>query len=205
MVVLLKSRWGWSLVCASVVWGMMAWSLPAARVVSAVQQQPNREALDLYSFDYRTSPIKMKTVRNLNKPDWLEKLEIHVENTSTKPIYFIGMHITFPELVLPAQAAATPDPRIPVSERKYGFSFGYGDKRLLYFDERATADDKPVFPDTVEKILLPRKEIEGLKNALKYFNMADSQLTKIEISFTAISFGDGTGLLLHRKPTAPSD
>jgi hypothetical protein len=44
------------------------------------------------------STIAITQIRNLNGKNWLQELEIEVQNNSLKPIYYINLVLSFPDI-----------------------------------------------------------------------------------------------------------
>src|SRR5919205_3837616 len=44
------------------------------------------------------TPVAISAVRNLQSEDWLRNLEIEIQNTSNKPIYYLEIETYFPDL-----------------------------------------------------------------------------------------------------------
>jgi hypothetical protein len=78
------------------------------------------------------NPIGITAVRNITSENWLQDLEIEIENRSSKPLYFLEIILSFPDI-----------PRRPVdgAMREQIISLTHGDVRLMNKNEFATLED----------------------------------------------------------------
>ena len=125
-------------------------------------------------------PVAIKEIRNLQGRDFIRKLEVEVQNVSNKPIYYVDLDLTFPD--------------IEVRPRTHlGLSLVYGDIRLSHLTQPASPQDEFIPPGGtyVLKVILP--ECQGFEWHREDMNFPTAATNHIELRFMEVSFGDGTG------------
>ena len=122
-------------------------------------------------------PEKLKDARN---EDWLGELEVEVTNTGTKPIYYLTVSLSLPEVVAP-------------SGHSIGFPLQYGRTALIAVDELVRPDDVPILPGGVVVLKVPENPVEAWRLLRASGEKANPK--KIEFIFRALNFGDGTGFV----------
>ena len=123
----------------------------------------NLEKLQQRSFGVAKTPtsaaaVDITAVRNLNDEDRMERLEIEVKNLSNKPIYFLEIHIYFP------QAIGTADDG---TYRPMGISLEYGRYDLMK-EGRASSEDLPINPGGRHVFKIPEDKRNGLRQNMAY-------------------------------------
>jgi hypothetical protein len=129
-------------------------------------------------------PVIITAIRNLKSKNWIEDLEIEVQNTSAKPIYALHIVLMLPDI----------PKRLTEGElRGTGTTLTYGRIQLIRPNEFATTEDIPINPG--EKFILKIAEPKrlGLESVLAKTNLLKSDIKKIELRIQLISYGDGTG------------
>lgn len=142
-------------------------------------------------------PLEVKEIRNLQGENWIRELEIEVKNISRHPIYFISLGLEFPDV-----PAAPPQPRPDgsiASRSVTGFSAYYGALRLMNVDRLAGPDDVPLKPGETYIFKVPEAYVLGYETMNRTMNLPPAAWNRIELSFGAISLGDGTGYLGGRR------
>ncbi|HZI20489.1 MAG TPA: hypothetical protein VEY09_18040 [Pyrinomonadaceae bacterium] len=132
-------------------------------------------------------PIKVKIrkpekVKNLSNDEWLGDLEVEVRNTGSKPIYFLRLILSFDDVINPG------------SGNRMGFSLVYGRAALIDLTKQPQPDDPSIPPGETHVFTLHETYVKGWK---RYRSQVDpnARPKKIEIIFSALSHGDGTGYL----------
>ena len=124
-------------------------------------------------------PIKVK-VKNLEKDEWLDELEVEVRNTGDKPIYYLNVVVITPEVM-----AETGDPT--------GFPLKYGNWGLVDPDKRPEPEDVPINPGESYVFKLSERDVKGWRGFKARTRQANPK--KIVLVFTSLRFGDGTGFV----------
>jgi hypothetical protein len=147
-------------------------------------------------------PVAVKEIRNLQKEeDWFRDLEIEVKNISPKPIYFIALTIEFPDI-----PADPPKPRVDgtmPSRVVTGFGLTFGALRLGDVKKIATPDDISLKPGETYVFKIPEGWAEGFESIMKRKNLPPQAMDRMEMRFTSISFGDGTGYIAGERRVYP--
>lgn len=144
-------------------------------------------------------PLKVKEVRNLQKEgdDWFRDLEIEVENISDNPIYYISLIVEFPDIAAPPPQVRE-DGSTP-SRSTTGFWLSFGSRRLGDVKKLATPDDIALRPGETYVFKIPDGWVKGFEHLKKEKNLRPDQTGKMELEFSIISFGDGTGYIAGEK------
>jgi hypothetical protein len=125
-------------------------------------------------------PVAIKQIRNVQGADFLRNLEIEVQNVSNKPIYYVSLHLGFPDIEV--------KPNV-----HYGFGLIYGDEKFLRVSELAGPQDKPIPPGRTYTFKVPSNIYEGFDGYRADVNLPAAAANRIELKFEEVSFGDGTG------------
>jgi hypothetical protein len=145
---------------------------------SGFSQAPNIREMSIHGLP--NHPIAVTKTRNLQGVNFLRDLEIEVKNVSDNPIYFIRIHLTFPDIK-------------PIQGRGYGFSLYYGDLKLINLDVRAGPKDVPINPGETY-VFKVREEIwQGFEDFKSEKNLSASDTNRVELYLQEVSYGDGTG------------
>jgi hypothetical protein len=122
-------------------------------------------------------PIKVK-VKNLNSKKWVHDLEVEVTNTSTKPIYFMHLHI-----ILPGVKGSL--------GHEIGFLLMYGRIQLVDYSTPIEPDDVPIQPGETHIFKIPESSANGWDYLRNKENRPEPK--RVRLIFQQINFGDGTG------------
>ena len=130
-------------------------------------------------------PIKIKikedkerALKDMNNDRWTSDLELEVTNTSDKPIYLLELWVEMPEI-------------ISENGHRVGFTLRYGRAAFVDFDARPIPDDKPIEPKETYVFKIEEKYQQSWAAYKAKNHKADPK--RIEITFTQLSFGDGSG------------
>jgi hypothetical protein len=123
-------------------------------------------------------PIKVE-LKNLEVEPMLPNLEVKVTNTSGKPIYYLALHMSLPDIL--------------VMGHPVGFPLEYGRGALIDFQEPVRPDDVPLQPRESCILRIPEKDLQGLEITLSELNLRHSDIKRIDFFFNALVFGDKTG------------
>jgi len=115
-------------------------------------------------------------VRHLEEETWLERLEIEIRNVSSKPVYFLEVDLSLPDVVITELDGMPRGLVIPLT-------YGRGD--LMRKGDLATTDDVPIRTGESYVFKIPPKyrEIQDRLAVVK----------RVGIRVYSLSFGDGTG------------
>lgn len=128
---------------------------------------------------------KEKAFKDLKNEKWVRDFQLEITNTGDKPIYFLSLSITLPEITAPYQIG--PD------ENKIGFSIHYGRGALIDIETKAGPDDTPIKPGETYVYSFSDIVAESWENFRQRENKPNPK--KLILTFQALSFGDGTGFL----------
>src|SRR5215213_1699807 len=158
-----------------------------ALVPSVAQSTEERELEDRIPkhlpIKVKIKKEKEKAFKDLKNEKWVRDFELEITNTGNKPIYFLSLIITLPEITAPYQIG--PD------ENKMGFSIHYGSRHLYNIETRAGPDDISIKPGETYVHKFSDLEVEGWELFRKRENKPDAK--KLMLDFQILSFGDGTG------------
>src|SRR6266478_10051038 len=122
-------------------------------------RQPSHAATQERQFEvavYKDLPVEVQEAKNLKADEatWLRDLQVVVKNVSSKPIYFIAMHVVFPDMTLPGGGG------------RIGFRLYYGRPALGDIKVPAGPDDVPIQPGATHTFTIPSvraKSYESMK------------------------------------------
>lgn len=121
---------------------------------------------------------KEKALKDMNNDKWTSDLELEVTNTSDKPIYLLELWVEMPEV-------------ISENGRRMGFTLRFGRSDFIDFDARARPDDSTIQPKQIHVFKIDERFQKGWAAYKTRAHKADPK--RIEITFTQLSFGDGSG------------
>jgi hypothetical protein len=143
------------------------------------QKQQRR---NLKTREFRDMPVIVREVRNLDSDTWYDELKIEIKNVSSKPIYFVLAYLQFPDVPVPENGV-------------YGIALEFGERKNLDYRRNASPEDQHLNPGDKFVFTIP----DGLKDGLKSRHQRSPDLlNKMELHFSVISFGDGTGYVAER-------
>lgn len=130
-------------------------------------------------------PIKVrlrseKSFKDLKNKDWARELEIEVKNTGSKPIYYVYVVLTMPE--------------IKVQGHELSMRTKYGRKELALPETSIEPSDVPIPPGGVITLRLPEDQVRGYEKARDNDGMYHDP-KRVLLEVLIIKFGDGTYLL----------
>ena len=146
------------------------------------QSQEDKQERKLKTKDFQDMPLVVRQVRNLKSDSWHKDLEIEVKNVSTKPIYFILAYLKFPDVPVPADGV-------------YGIALEFGKSKYIDYRKDANPQDLHLNPGDTFTFTIPENMRKGLRVR---HQGSPEQMKKLEIHFSAISFGDGTGFVAEQ-------
>jgi hypothetical protein len=164
----------------------------------SIAQSPEEREFDNQVPKHLPIKIKIKkekenAVKDLKNENWLRDFELEITNTGDKPIYFLSLSITLPEITAPYQIG--PD------VNKMGFSLHFGRKELYNIETKAEPDDISIKPGETYVFRLLDIEVVSWERFRKRENKADAK--KLILHFQLLSFGDGTGLVGNEGLAVP--
>ncbi len=153
-------------------------------IVSSIAQSEKKER-EIEEKIPTHLPIKVKIkkpekVKDLKNEDWLSDLEVEVINTGTKPIYYLYINLSLPDVV--------DDDGI-----NYGFILRYGRVELVDLTERLLPDDVPILPKESAVLKVAPIWVEGWKASRREGRRSNPK--KFVLRFQLLNFGDGTGFM----------
>lgn len=126
---------------------------------------------------------KEKAFKDLKNEKWVRDFELEVTNTGDRPIYFLSLLITLPDVTAPYMISPGGD--------KMGFGLHYGRSDLGSIEPKAGPDDIPIKPGETYVFRLSDLTVEGWERFRREENKPDAK--KLILHFQILSFGDGTG------------
>lgn len=175
--------------------------LTAGNFRPGATQTGRERKLNVRTFD--RMPLKVKQIRNLQKEDdgWFRELEIEVENVSDKPIYYIDVVVEFPDIPAPPPQLRA-DGSTP-SRSTTGFWLSFGPPRLGDVKNLAMPDDVALKPGETYVFKIPEQWVKGFESMKRMNYFPPEAANKMELEFTTISFGDGTGYIIGQRRVYP--
>jgi len=169
----------------------------AAMTLSIAQSAEERE-LEITIPKHLPIKVKMKeekekAFKDLKNEKWMRDFELEITNTGDKPIYFLSLMITLPEIIAPFQIG--PD------VNKVGFSIHYGRGQLIDIETKPWPDDIPLKPGETYVYSISDLVVEGWERFRREENSPDAK--KLILDFQALSFGDGTGFIGNHGMAVP--
>ncbi len=145
-------------------------------ICEAPLRPPPYQERKLKEKTFDRMPVTVLKVKNLQSGTWPNDLEIEIKNVSTKPIYFLNIIIEFPDDTAPNGSS--------------GIVLKYGKIENMDIAVVAQPEDEHLDPGKTAWIIVDSVYRKGLlaKQASRPENFM-----KMELSFSIISFGDGTG------------
>jgi hypothetical protein len=172
----------------------------------------SREGRKIKVRTFTRMPLEVKEIRNLQNEDWIRDLEIEVKNISRHPIYFISLTLEFPDVPQPPGPAPTPHPETGYTPAMAapGFGISYGPDRMTDVSQLAGPDDVPLKPGETYVFKVPQSRVLGYESMNRTMNLSPEVWNRIELSFSFICLGDGTGYVggsreLNSKKKKSSD
>jgi len=152
------------------------WALSVPEASQAQGLKPGKIS-DVVKLIPKHLPLKLE-VKNLDKETWARDFALEVTNTSNKPIYFLEFWLVMPEVT-------------SENGRKVGFTLRYGRMDFVHFNTMAAPADVPILPGETYVFHIPDELRQGWESQKLAENRPDP--TAFELSFTQLSYGDGSG------------
>jgi len=160
--------------------------LCAVGIVSSTAQSTQADLKDERKFENTIPahvPLKVKlrneqSFKNHKNKKWLRELEVEVKNTGSKPIYYLAVIVTLPDVI--------------VQGHQYGMQVVYGRRELLKVNNPIRSDDVPILPGESVVLKVSEKLVRGYEISRDEENRDDAK--KVQFNLILINFGDGTGL-----------
>ena len=168
---------------AVVVFTVTGWFLASASFTKVARSAIQERKLKVKGFN--NIPVAIHDIRNVQSENWFRDLEIEVKNVSKKPVYFIALHLQFPD--------------IPANGGKTGFTMTYGSPRLGTIRNLAGTGDPSLKPGETYVFKVPEPRVRGFENMKKRMNIPEAATKNILVQFDTIGFGDGTGFVLGSR------
>lgn len=158
---------------------------PNAAEVANFKRQQGKEEREVEDKVPKRVPIKIKlkadkekAFKDMSNEDWERDFELEVTNTSSKPIYYLELLVSFPEIL---------------SERNHpiGVPLEYGRQDFMDFNVRPQPADIPIPPGGSYIFKISDLDQEAYKWHRAHENRRDPK--KVEVLFVQLNFGDGTG------------
>ncbi len=122
----------------------------------------------------RHLPLKIE-FENLDAEPLLSNFEIKVTNTSDKPIYYLKLGVTLPEV-------------LNSSGQPIIFPLRFGRMDLIDFSEPVRPEDVPLLPGESHVFKTPEDYLPNLKSR-------HSEIKRVFLFFQLLNFGDRTGFM----------
>jgi hypothetical protein len=123
---------------------------------------------------------KEKAFKDLKNEKWLRDFELEVTNTGDKPIYFLSLAISLPEI--------TASDGVGIA-----FSLHYGSRQLVDIETKAGPDDIPIKPGETHVFSFSDLIVQSWERFRQREKKPDAK--KLILHFQILSFGDGTGFM----------
>ncbi len=143
------------------------------------QETPKRRL----SLRYDPPPVvKLSRTSKVDSDNFPNDFVVDVKNTGNKPIYYMFLYLTLPE--------------VEVGGAKWAFELEYGNHALFEINKTSSPDDESLKPGETHTFKL---EADVLKNYAKFMQELETmrgetiQITKVQLEVYVINFGDGTG------------
>jgi hypothetical protein len=121
---------------------------------------------------------KEKAFKDVKNEKWLRDFELEVTNTGDKPIYFLSLALSLPEIKAPDGIGIA-------------FSLHYGRSQLGNIETKAGPDDVPIKPGETYVFSFPDIVVVSWDRFREREKKPDAK--KLILHFQILSFGDGTG------------
>lgn len=128
------------------------------------------------------SVVKLSRISKVDSDNFPKDFEVDVKNTGNKPIYYMFLYLTLPE--------------VEVGGAKWAFELTYGNPALFEINKTANPDDESLKPGETHTFKL---EADVLKNYAKFMQELEAmrgepiQITKVQLEVYMVNYGDGTG------------
>src|SRR5262249_29951190 len=117
---------------------------------------------------------KESAIKEMNNANWLRDFELEVENTGTKPIYFLSLLVIRPETR-------------NETGLQIAFPLNYGRNELSKIRPKAESTDVPIRPGETYVFKIFPSQIPAWESSVKE---GRAQPEKVNVVFQIMSFGD---------------
>ena len=128
------------------------------------------------------APIAITAVRNLQGDEWWKNFELEVKNVGDKPIYYLKFGLIYSEVFRPG------------TNTHLGVPLKYGRSEVFPLSSVPTKDDIPIKPGESHIFKIHEGLWAGLKDINSRTDVPSDAFNHLELKFTFLRFGDGTGL-----------
>lgn len=149
---------------------------------SLAQNSAEREIEDKIP---RHLPLKVKfkkekeeKIKDVMNDDWFHDFELEVTNTSDKPIYFLNLYVLLPDLASRNGGVL-------------GMPLRYGRMAFIHYETKPLPDDVPIKPGESYSFKILETDQNGWDARKARGDAVNPR--KIQLIFSNLSFGDGTG------------
>jgi hypothetical protein len=166
---------------------------------STAQSSEERELIDEIPkhlpIKVKLKKEKEKAFKDLKNEKWLRDLQLEITNTGDKPIYFLSLSISLPDITGPGGF-------------NMGFTIHYGRSELIRIETKAEPDDVPIKPGETYIYSFSELRVMNWARFRQRENKPDAK--KLRMRFQVLSFGDRTGfwgndgMAVPRPPNAGS-
>src|SRR5215216_4669803 len=150
-----------------------------------ITQLPVPEGRKMHIERQPRVPVSVTAIRNLQNENWLQDLEIEIKNDSTKPIYFLLVVLSFPDIPKTTEVDGI--------ERGVVIPLVYGRTELANRGQRANSGDVPIKPGEKYVFKIAEPYWKGLQSLLSQRQIPSSVTKKLTLRISSLRFGDGTG------------
>lgn len=152
-------------------------------LASSLAQSAAQEEREFKNTIPEHVPIRVKvkneqSFKDMKNKNWARELEIEVKNTGSKPIYYLYVIITLPDVL--------------VDGHQLTMRTRYGRKELTFLETPLEARDVPIRPGESVTLKIPESRVRTHETLRDEGKRADPK--KVEFEMQRINFGDGTGL-----------
>jgi hypothetical protein len=162
-------------------------SILLMKVMSAPSTAQSPEERELIDEIPKHIPIKVKikkekerAFKDLKNEKWVRDFQLEITNTGNKPIYFLSLWITLPEITGPGGF-------------NMGFSVHYGRDELGSIETKAEPDDIPIKPGETYVFSFPERKQLDWDRFRQRETKPDAK--KLKLQFQILNFGDRTGFV----------
>jgi hypothetical protein len=136
-------------------------------------------------------------IRNLQNEHWLRDLEIEVQNNSKKPVYFLSIMLSFPDIPKTTEADGL--------ERGIIIVLKFGRTDLSNRGQRATAQDPSIGPGEKYVLMVHREQYRGFESFMSRHDFPPSLTRSVRLNINSIRFADGSGFEYTRPHISSSN
>jgi hypothetical protein len=151
--------------------------VPNTSVAQSINRSVNIDIPKHLPIKVKLKADKEKAIKEMKNEKWLRDFELEVENTGTKPIYFLDLLVILP------------DTRNETG-LQIAFPLVYGRTEISNIKTKADSTDVPIKPGETYVFKIFPTQIPAWESRVRE---GRAQPEKVNIVFQILSFGDGTG------------